>query len=241
MENFSAIKKKEELKLNQEKKLKKFLWFKIKPFDTKDQIFKIVLTGLLLSIAVGTSLIEVRIPIMGALVPLRIFDVLIIMLAIPIIGIWYSLAIAIIEPWLHLALDGDHPPIQMMFDNIANIALVLSFVLIFYKLFHFNNQDRQAASSNKRLIIKRSLAGIILVPLNAIVSSLCFALTLIVLSNSNLTMPDEYIAIIASFYKSAAAIFFILLAIELGRFIIVYILFALVQKKLGQLNRFRNN
>ena len=93
----------------------------------------------------------------------------------------------------------------MVFDNIANIVLVVSFVLIFYKLFQFNNQHNET-SSNKNLIIKRSLAGIVLVPLNAIISSLCFALTLVVLSNSNLEMPDEYIANIANFYKGIETI-----------------------------------
>ncbi|MGL5268255.1 MAG: hypothetical protein ACRC8P_00575, partial [Spiroplasma sp.] len=107
---------------------------KAKINNGKNQIFKIVLTGILLGIAVAASLLEIKFPIMGAIVPLRVFDTLIMAIAIPIIGIWYTLSIAIIEPWLHFALDSDHPPIQMFFDNIANVVFVLSFVLIYYKL-----------------------------------------------------------------------------------------------------------
>lgn len=236
MEN--QLLEKEKMKVNRKRNI-----FKIKHREqknnTKDQIFKIVLTGLLLGLSVAFSLIEIKIPIMGASVPLRIFDALIMGIAIPIIGIWYTLSIAIIEPWLHFAIDSDHPPIQMFFDNIANVAFVVSFVLVFYKLFKLNQHKKN--EKQKTLIIKNSFSGTILVPLNAIVSSLCFVLTMVILANTTLTKPDEYVDAISAFYKHAPAIFFILLAIELARFLLIYILFALVQKRLSNLNRFKTN
>lgn len=235
--------------LEAKKKMSKFKskFFRLKrkqeQNETKDQIFKIVLTGLLLGLSVAFSLIELKIPIMGASIPLRIFDALIMAVAIPIIGVWYTLAIAIIEPWLHFAIDSDHPPIQMFFDNIANIFFVVSFVLVFYKLFKLNQIDKEA---NKKIFYtKNTFAGLVLVPLNAIVSSLMFVFTMLILLNTGSHVEafhgdHEGLAdSVTSFFEHGSAIFFILLAIELGRFLFIYVLFALVQKKLGQLNRFQ--
>ncbi|MBE4704405.1 hypothetical protein [Spiroplasma platyhelix] len=225
----------------------KFFKFKRKEkIETKDQIFKIVLTGLLLGLSVAFSLIELKIPIMGASIPLRIFDALIMAIAIPIIGLWYTVSIAIIEPWLHFAIDSDHPPIQMFFDNIANVVFVISFVLVFYKLFKLNQVD---TTNKKTFIAKNTFAGLVLVPLNAIVSSLMFVFTMLVLLN---TGSAEHVDVfhgdhegifdgVTAFFENASAIFFILLAIEVARFLLIYVLFALVQKRLSQLNRFQNN
>lgn len=227
---FFSFNKKEKLQDENDLNFKKK-----KGYNTRAQIFKTVLSGLLLSIAVATSLFELRIPILGAMVPVRVFDVFIFVLAIPVIGAWYTLAIAIIEPWLHLALDGDHPPIQMVFDDLSNIILVISFILIFYKLFNLNNTIN---ISVKKAYVKRTFAGLILIPLNAIVSSLAFAFTIIVLANSSMARPGDFAGSVAPFYKSGLVIFFILVAVELLRFLVIYILFVLVQRKLGQLNRF---
>lgn len=210
--------------------------------DTKDQIFKVVLTGLLLGLSVALSLIEIKIPIMGAHVPLRIFDALIMAIAIPIIGIWYTLAIAIIEPWLHFLIDSDHAPIQMFFDNIANVVFVVSFVLVFYKLFKLNQVSKE--TNKKAFVTKNTFAGLVLIPLNALVSSLMFVFTMLVILNTGSDVEafhagHEGIADGAiAFFENAYAIFFILLAIEIARFLFIYVLFALVQKKLGQLNRY---
>lgn len=228
-----------QLRIEKNKKIiLKILKKKNKEINTKDQIFKIVLTGILLGLSVAFSLIEIKIPIMGAQVPLRIFDSIIMAIAIPIIGIWYTLGIAIIEPWLHFAIDSDHPPIQMFFDNIANIIFVVSFVLVFYQLFKVNKIEKEKKNN---FIIKNTFSGLLLVSLNAIVSSLAFVFTILILANTSLSKPDEYIEAIKAFYQNAPAIFFILLAIEIGRFLLVYVLFALVQKRLSKINRFQNN
>lgn len=228
--------------INEEQVNKRFSWFKLKktePINLKEEIFKIVLTGILLGLSVALSLIEIKIPIVGAQVPLRIFDVLIMALAIPIIKIWYTLAIAILEPWLHFAIDSDHPPIQMLFDNIANIIFVFSFVIVFYWLFK-NKANKYCKTNNNyhESIIRHVFAGLILIPLNAIVSSFAFIITVVILANSNFSAPDEYLEAIKAFYKSGASLFFILLAIEVVRFLFVYLLFALVQKRLARLNHF---
>lgn len=230
------------INLNEEQVSKKPKWFKLrktKPINLKEEIFKIVLTGILLGLSVALSLIEIKIPIVGAQVPLRIFDVLIMALAIPIIKIWYTLAIAIIEPWLHFAIDSDHPPIQMFFDNIANIIFVVSFVIVFACLFK-NKTNKYCKTNNNyhESIIRHTFAGLILIPLNAIVSTFAFIVTVVILANSNLSAPEEYFAAIKAFYQSGATLFFILLAIELARFLFVYLLFALVRKRLARLNRF---
>lgn len=226
--------------LNEEQvneKAKWFQWKRTKPVSLKDEIFKIVLTGILLGLSVALSLIEIKIPIIGAQVPLRIFDVLIMALAIPIIKIWYTLAIAIIEPWLHFAIDSDHPPIQMFFDNIANIIFVISFVIVFACLFR-NKTNKYCKTNNNyhESIIRHTFAGLILIPLNAVVSTFAFIITVVILANSGLS--DEYLDAIAAFYRNGATLFFILFAIELARFLFVYLIFAIVRKRLARLNRF---
>lgn len=226
-------------------------FFKIKhkkqEINSQEQIFKIVLTGLLLGLSVVFSLIELKIPVMGASIPLRIFDALIMAIAIPIIGLWYTLSIAIIEPWLHFAIDSDHPPIQMFFDNIANVVFVVSFVLVFYQLFKLNRMDKNL--NKKAYITKNVFAGLVLVPLNAIVSSLMFVFTMLVLLNTGAgdhvhafhAGHDHVTDSVSAFFANASAIFFILLAIEIGRFLLIYVLFVLVQKRLSNLNRFQSN
>ncbi|MDQ7983088.1 MAG: hypothetical protein REH79_02575 [Spiroplasma sp.] len=225
--------------LKQKKRNKLFNWKKNSPINLKEQIFKIVLTGILLGLSVALSLIEIKIPIVGAHVPLRIFDILIMAIAIPIIKLWYTLIIAILEPWLHFAIDSDHPPIQMFFDNIANIIFVVSFVIVFYQLFK-NKTNKYCKTNNNyhESIIRHTFAGLILIPLNAIVASFSFIITVVILANSNLSGVDEYLAEIAAFYQNGVTLFFILLAIELARFLFIYLLFALVQKRLARLNRF---
>lgn len=227
------------------KEKRKFFKMKKREIDTKEQIFKVVLTGILLGLSVAFSLAEIPIPIMGVQVPLRIFDALIMAIAIPIIGLWYTLLIAIIEPWLHFAIDSDHAPIQMFFDNVANIIFVVSFVLIFYKLFKINKIEK---AKKKTIIVKNTFAGLILVPLNAVVASLMFVFTMLVLLGTEATYVHSFhtehndiAGSVTSFFNNAAPIFFILLAIELARFLFIYFLFALVQKKLSQINRFQNN
>lgn len=228
-------------------------FFKLKrkkpEINSQEQIYKIVLTGLLLGLSVAFSLIELKIPIMGASVPLRIFDALIMAIAIPIIGIWYTISIAIIEPWLHFAIDSDHPPIQMFFDNIANVVFVVSFVLVFYQLFKLNRIDKN--TNKKTYLTKNVFAGLVLVPLNAVVSSLMFVFTMLVLLNTGTGQHDHVHTFhaghdhvtdsVSAFFANASAIFFILLAIEIGRFLLIYVLFALVQKRLSNLNRFQKN
>lgn len=242
MENQVVEKQEKVIKL----KNKIFKMKKKKEINTKDQIFKIVLTGLLLGLSVAFSLIEIKLPIMGASVPLRIFDALIMAVAIPIIGLWYTLSIAIIEPWLHFAIDSDHPPVQMAFDNVANVVFVVSFVLVFYKLFNLHQVERQ--TSKKTFVTKNVFAGLALVPLNAIVSSLCFVFTMLVLLNTGSGVgvhhaghDHDFADSVNAFFANASAIFFILLAIEVARFLLIYGLFALVQRRLSSLNRFQNH
>lgn len=204
-------------------------------FNSKVQMFKISLTGILLGLAVASSLIEIPIQFMGVILPLRIFDSLIIAFAIPIIGIYYTLVIGIIEPWLHLLLDGDHPPLQIFFDNIANIVFVISFYFIYYYLFKFRNKSNNLKTD----VIKKVTAGVVLVPLNAIVASLAFVLTLVILYfNPSLSRPGDYLNNIINFNNNVTKVFFILIGIEVLRFTFIYILFSLIQRRIGHIQSY---
>lgn len=87
---FKSVKKKpEQINIKNKKKLN---------INSKQQIFNITLTGVLLGLAVAFSLIEIPVQFMGVILPLRIFDSLIITFALPVIGLYYTLAIGIIEP-----------------------------------------------------------------------------------------------------------------------------------------------
>lgn len=199
--------------------------------NSKQQIFNISLTGILLGFAVAASLIEIPIQFMGVILPLRVFDSLIIAFALPIIGIYYTLAIAIIEPWLHLIADSDHPPIQIFFDNLANILFIISFYFIYYYLFKLRDQNK----SLKVTIIKKVSAGLVIVPLNAIIATLAFVLTLVVLYfNPSLSRPIEYDNNIINF-SNHLLIIFILIGIEILRFVFIFVLFSLIEKKIGHI------
>lgn len=203
--------------------------------NSKQQIFNITLTGILLGLAVAFSLIEIPIQFMGVVLPLRIFDSLIIAFALPVIGFYYTLAIGIIEPWLHFLVDSDHPPIQIFFDNIANILFIVSFYFIYYYLFKLGNKSETL----KIDVIKKVTAGLVIIPLNAIIATLSFVLTLVVLYFSpNLARPGEYNENITSFINHIAPIFFILIAIEILRFIFIFSLFSLVERKIAATKRY---
>ncbi|WP_375317095.1 hypothetical protein [Spiroplasma endosymbiont of Virgichneumon dumeticola] len=204
-------------------------------FNSKVQMFKITLTGILLGLAVASSLIEIPVQFMGVILPLRVFDSLIIAFAIPIIGLYYTLVIGIVEPWLHLLLDGDHPPLQIFFDNIANITFIISFYFIYYYLFKLRNKSNNLKTD----VIKKVSAGVVLVPLNAIVAALAFALTLVVLYfNPTLSRPGDYSNNIVNFNNNVTKIFFILIGIEILRFTFIYILFSLIQRRIGHIQRY---
>lgn len=204
-------------------------------FNSKEQMFKIAFTGILLGLAVASSLIEIPIQFMGVILPLRVFDSLIIAFAIPIIGFYYTLVIAIIEPWLHLLLDGDHPPLQIFFDDIANIVFVISFYFIYYYLFKLRNTSNNA----KNDVIKKVSAGLVLVPLNAIVSTLAFILTLVILYfNPILSRPGDYLQNIINFNNNVAKVLLILIGIEILRFVFIYILFSLIQRRIGNIQHY---
>lgn len=222
----SVDQEKEKVDIKTKKKIK---------INSKQQIFNITLTGILLGLAVASSLIEIPIQFMGVILPLRIFDSLIIAFVLPIIGLYYILAIGIIEPWLHLLADSDHPPIQIFFDNIANILFIVSFYFIYYYLFKLCNKSKNLKVDT----IKKISAGLVIVPLNAIIATLSFALTLVVLYFSpNLPRPDEYDNNILNFNNHSVIILFILLGIEILRFIFIFILFSLVERKIGSAKRY---
>lgn len=204
-------------------------------FNSKKQMFKITFTGILLGLAVVSSLIEIPVQFMGVILPLRVFDSLIIAFAIPIIGFYYTLVIAIVEPWLHLLLDGDHPPLQIFFDDIANIVFVISFYFIYYYLFKLRN----TSDNTKNDVIKKVSAGLVLVPLNAIVSTLAFILTLVILYfNPVLSRPGDYLHNIINFNNNVTKVLLILTGIEILRFVFIYILFSLIQRRIGNIQHY---
>lgn len=204
-------------------------------FNSKKQMFKITFTGILLGLAVVSSLIEIPVQFMGVILPLRVFDSLIIAFAIPIIGFYYTLVIAIVEPWLHLLLDGDHPPLQIFFDDIANIVFVISFYFIYYYLFKLRN----TSDNTKNDVIKKVSAGLVLVPLNAIVSTLAFILTLVILYfNPVLSRPGDYLRNIINFNNNVTKVLLILTGIEILRFVFIYILFSLIQRRIGNIQHY---
>lgn len=216
----------EQINIKEKKKLK---------INSKQQIFNISLTGILLGLAVAASLIEIPIQFMGVILPLRIFDSLIIVFALPVIGIYYTLAIGIIEPWLHLLADSHHPPIQIFFDNIANILFIISFYFIYYYLFKLRNKSENLKVDT----FKKVSAGLVIIPFNAIIATLSFALTLVVLYFSpNLARPDEYDSNILNFNNHLAIVVLILIGIEILRFIFIFSLFSLVERKIGSTKRY---
>lgn len=200
----------------------------------KSEIFRISIAAIILALSVGLSALDgllekFQVNIGGVIIEMRVLDILVIILAIPLTGLWYSMLIAVVEPWFHFLIDGDHSPIQIGFDSVGYLIAVLMFFFIFYGLFH-NSPFHENPNKHQRRL-KAWLPGLIIVPSLAIIFTLIFVLSLYLTFESGYQTTNW-----KDFKKDGIGIFFAAFGIQAARFFVFYLLFALVQKKLKPIN-----
>ncbi|PAF54891.1 MPN160 family protein [Mycoplasmopsis agassizii] len=112
-------------------------FFAIDKFNTKSETYKIALTAILLGLSIVLSIIEIPGIILpwGSALMIRLFETMVLLIAIKMIGNFYTLIIAIASPWLHFATHALHSPIDVVFYMINNILVVFLFYFIYYVIF----------------------------------------------------------------------------------------------------------
>ncbi|ATG97286.1 ECF transporter S component [Mesoplasma lactucae] len=218
----------------------------------RSEIFRICVAAVILALSVGLSAIDgllekLTINIGGVTIDMRILDILVIILGIPLAGLWYSLGIAIIEPWFHFLIDGDHSPIQIAFDSVGYAIAVLAFFFIFYGL--FRNSPVHEDPNKKKRIFKEWTPGAIIVPLLAVIFTTIFILSLYLTFKSGESHEHhhaetahadhdhgEAVTQWDDFTNDKAAVIFGTFGLQLARFLVFYILFVVVQKKMKPIN-----
>jgi len=109
--------------------------------NPKKTIFKICFSATMLAISTFLSLIEIKIYIFSAAeFDFRVFDNIILFLTVYVLGLRYGIINAFLQPWIHLAIDGDHSAISMVFYGFDNFLLVCFFYFIYLKTKQFQNK-----------------------------------------------------------------------------------------------------
>ena len=182
------------------------------------EIFKITITGLLLAVALAVSFIELNNS--GIFYKIQFFELLVFIFAITIVGTYYSLLIAMIEPLLHLLLHQDgHAEDLIVMPVITNAILVLSYSYIYYYLFKLS----KPVTNYKADILKKTIAGLILIIINVLVITAAKIIGYLVI------YPKDFKKII-NYLKD------LIFIINFVTYTILYVVFILSQKYLKRFN-----
>ncbi len=194
-------------------------------------IFKMVLCSIILALSVGLSLIEFKIYLpWGSEFDIRIFDTILLFLSISILGIWYSIFISFVQPWLHVIIDGGHSPISMVFYMFSNVLICIIVWIIYYLIFKLNFDFKK--TKRVYLII---FASLIIIPLAS------FLETISIIGASkimiNVGTANKYDSGIEFLFKGnnlliASGIFF---GIYIAKYIFVFTIFSLLENKTKKL------
>ncbi len=149
-------------------------------------LFKIILSSMFLALSVGLSLIEIRVMLpWGVEFDFRIFDTVFLLLTLSITGLRYALGTAILQPWLHLMVDGAHSPVSMAFYMFSNIAVVFVFWIIYIKLFKAGS-----FTNKKKRVVMILLSSLLIIPLCAFVESSSLLFVSLIMVGIGASWPD---------------------------------------------------
>ncbi|AHF61296.1 hypothetical protein P344_05400 [Spiroplasma mirum ATCC 29335] len=113
-------------------------------YNQRSIVFKITATAIFLGITIGLSLIEIfYVPMpWGATFGVRLFDTLVLIYSISIVGLGFSLLEGIALPWIHNLIDGHHTWIEMFFFMVSNILVIFITWFIYYIVFNAYYKSR---------------------------------------------------------------------------------------------------
>ena len=117
------------------------------------EITRITFTAFFLALALSLSFLEVAniyLPF-GVQFSFRLVDTLMLFLAIPVVGIYYSLVIASLLPWLHVMIDGRHSPLSMFGFMLNDIVCVLFVYFLYYRFgkYYLSQPSKKAYYVNR--------------------------------------------------------------------------------------------
>ncbi|QBQ07498.1 ECF transporter S component [Spiroplasma gladiatoris] len=152
----------------------------------KNLIYRITASGMFLALACIGSAIDMfgerifKLPLNEIILSIRYFDILIICLSISCIGPVFASLLAFITPWIHMLMDGDHPPLTHLVDSFGYFSVVWILWLFFYVIF----RNSYIHKDPKKGIFKRYMSLLGFIPVSVIIYTL-FTILIIYVSDQS--------------------------------------------------------
>ncbi|OYD26624.1 hypothetical protein EI74_0731 [Mycoplasma testudineum] len=220
--------------------------------NSKGETYKIALTAILLGLSVILSMLEIPgIPLpWGSAFMLRIFETMVLILAIKMIGVLYTLIIATSSPWLHFAIHAVHSPIDVVFYMVNNVLVVFIFYALYYLLFRAStrwayekdDKNKKYLVNTKSIIVRKVISLTLFSFLAALSEAFGFLATYFLVTG-------EYTSIVHKIYydsldnrglnniNNAVAFISTLSAIFLVKYLLESLIFVATEKKIIYINR----
>ncbi len=203
-------------------------------YNPNQKIFKIVLTGLFLTLSTILSLIEIKFYLpWGVEMDLRLFDMVFLFLSVTVLGVYYASIAGLLQPWFHLAVDGDHSAISILFYSISNVLIIIIFWFLYLKVFSFAKYSKLKNSYKKELLY--FLFFVIFIFLAASIDSFF----IIIVSKITLVSSDNIINF--SKFKNLFILYLIFLGIFIVKYLVALLIFISINRKSTFLQEHYNN
>lgn len=213
-------------------------------------IYKISISGVILALALIATVIDgygLEVPLMGlfggVLVPIRIFDISVLLIGLAVTGPLFGGIIGFILPWIHFLMHA-HSIFTPVIESFGYTIMVIFFWMIYYGL--FKNSPFHKDPNHKKDLFKR-WAPMPIIVIGGVV--LFTSITILILFINELTMTpvhehlstfhDEHehgSQLLSDFFEKSKWNIIILIGLQFIRFIICYVLFAIVEPKAKRLN-----
>ncbi|QHX36016.1 ECF transporter S component [Spiroplasma sp. TIUS-1] len=219
-----------------------------------EMIYKISISGVILSLALIATVIDgygLEVPLTGlfngVLVPIRIFDISVILIGLAVTGPLFGAVIGFILPWIHFLLHA-HSIYTPVIESFAYSIMVIYFWLIFYGL--FKNSPFHKDPNHKKDLWKRWMP----MPFIVIGGIILFTgVTILILYVNDLSIPshdhdhfsmlyhgdhghDHGSESFKDFFEKSKWNILLLIILQFVRFGICYSAFAVVETRAKKIN-----
>lgn len=222
-----------------------------------EMIYKISISGVILALAIIATAIDgygLEMPLMGlfngVLVPIRIFDISVILIGLAVTGPIFGGAIGFILPWMHFLMHA-HSIYTPVIESFTYAIMVIYFWLVYYGL--FKNSPFHKDPNPKKDLMKRWLP----MPVIVIFGTVLFTgVTILILYINDLTMGghghshehehisellrhehhDEESETLSKFFEKSKWNISFLVGLQVLRFVICYLAFATVETRAKKIN-----
>ncbi|AVP49257.1 ECF transporter S component [Williamsoniiplasma luminosum] len=207
-------------------------------YTRRNLILKISLTALFLALSVAAAAIDmaleiIAIPIGQLRLSTRFIDVVVIFLALPVVGPLFGMLIAFVEPWIHLMIDPNHLPLQILVDAITNTIIVLTTWFVFY--IAFKNSPIHKDPNKKIDLYKRTIPLIIMFFVSTIIATLLFVFALFI-QEKNMVIHTDHDHDHIQWENLNWTIIGVVLGMNFLRFAIAYTTFFFIEVRMRPIN-----